>query len=90
MMSVKHYSPYTLGLDIGMASVGWCLLTEDDILAMGVRAFDKAEAPDGAALNATRREKRLMRRRLRACEEIPSLTTGAGKIPLFSPRRRPR
>ncbi|MBM4125276.1 MAG: type II CRISPR RNA-guided endonuclease Cas9 [Nitrospira sp.] len=64
-MSVKHYLPYTLGLDIGMASVGWCLLTEDDILAMGVRAFDKAEAPDGAALNAIRREKRLMRRRLR-------------------------
>ena len=27
---------------------------------------------------------------LRACEEIPGLTTGAGKIPLFSPRRRPR
>jgi len=57
--------PYTLGLDIGIASVGWCVLGEEHILDLGVRAFDKAEtAKEGDPLNLTRRMARLMRRRL--------------------------
>ena len=57
---------YTLGLDIGIASVGWCLLGEDHIIALGVRAFDKAEtSKEGESLNLARRNARLMRRRLR-------------------------
>lgn len=56
---------YVLGIDIGMASVGWCLLGEGFILDLGVRAFNKAENPDGGSLNADRREKRSTRRRLR-------------------------
>ncbi|MDR3300307.1 MAG: type II CRISPR RNA-guided endonuclease Cas9 [Candidatus Accumulibacter sp.] len=56
---------YTLGLDIGIASVGWCLLAKDHIIDLGVRAFDKAEtAKEGESLNLTRRMSRLMRRRL--------------------------
>ncbi|MBK8318340.1 MAG: hypothetical protein IPL05_06885 [Betaproteobacteria bacterium] len=46
---------YTLGLDIGIASVGWCVLelTTSSIL---VRAFDKAEtAKEGDSLNLVRR-----------------------------------
>lgn len=56
---------YTLGLDIGMASAGAALLAEDRILALHVRAFDKAETPDGESLNSIRRNARLTRRRLR-------------------------
>ncbi len=57
---------YTLGLDIGMASVGAALLTEDHILALHVRTFDKAEtAKEGESLNLIRREARLTRRRIR-------------------------
>ncbi|MDR3162578.1 MAG: type II CRISPR RNA-guided endonuclease Cas9 [Helicobacteraceae bacterium] len=57
--------PYRLGLDIGIASVGWCLLAEDHIIDLGVRAFDKAEtAKEGESLNLARRMARLMRRRL--------------------------
>jgi CRISPR-associated protein, Csn1 family len=57
---------YTLGLDIGIASVGWCVLGEDRIIDLGVRCFDKAETPDrGESLNKVRRDARLMRRRLR-------------------------
>ena len=57
---------YTLGLDIGMASVGAALLTEHRILGLHVRAFDKAEtAKEGDPLNKTRRESRLTRRRIR-------------------------
>ncbi len=58
--------PYSLGLDIGIASVGWCLLGENRIIDLGVRAFDKAEtAKEGDSLNLVRRMARLMRRRLR-------------------------
>lgn len=58
-------TPYTLGLDIGIASVGWCLLGEHRIIDLGVRAFDKAEtAKEGEPLNLTRRLARLARHRL--------------------------
>ena len=56
---------YTIGLDIGIASVGWCVLGETRIIDLGVRAFDKAEtAKEGESLNLARRNARLMRRRL--------------------------
>ncbi len=56
---------YSLGLDIGIASVGWCALGETHIIDLGVRAFDKAEtAKEGESLNLARRNARLMRRRL--------------------------
>ncbi|MDP1524196.1 MAG: type II CRISPR RNA-guided endonuclease Cas9 [Rhodocyclaceae bacterium] len=56
----------TFGFDIGIASVGWCVLGENRIVALGVRCFDKAEtAKEGESLNLARRTARLMRRRLR-------------------------
>lgn len=55
----------TFGFDIGIASVGWAVLAPDRIMALGVRAFDKAEtAKEGESLNLARRSARLMRRRL--------------------------
>ncbi len=57
---------YTLGLDIGMASVGAALLGPDRIVGLFVRTFDKAEQPkDGESLNAVRRGARSVRKRLR-------------------------
>lgn len=64
-MSQKQFINYDLGLDIGIASVGWCVLGEHHIVDLGVRAFDKAETEKGESLNATRRTARLLRRRLR-------------------------
>ncbi|NDP46870.1 MAG: type II CRISPR RNA-guided endonuclease Cas9, partial [Sulfuriferula multivorans] len=65
-MTDKKNRPYTLGLDIGMASVGAAMLTDQRILGLHVRAFDKAEtAKEGDPLNKTRREARLTRRRIR-------------------------
>ncbi len=56
---------YTLGLDIGIASVGWAVLGKDHIVDIGVRCFDKAEtAKEGDPLNLTRRMARLTRHRL--------------------------
>ncbi len=63
---------YTMGLDIGITSVGWAVLENDvkgepkRIADLGVRIFDKAENPkDGSALAAPRRNARGARRRLR-------------------------
>lgn len=62
----KHLGPLTIGLDIGIASVGWAVLGESRIVDLGVRCFDKAEtAKEGESLNLARRTARLMRRRLR-------------------------
>jgi CRISPR-associated endonuclease Csn1 len=55
----------TLGLDIGIASVGWAVLSKTRMVDIGVRCFDKAEtAKEGESLNLARRQARLLRRRL--------------------------
>lgn len=55
----------TFGLDIGIASVGWAVLSPNRIIDLGVRCFDNAEtAKEGESLNKVRRDARLMRRRL--------------------------
>ncbi len=65
-MNDKGLEPLTFGFDIGIASVGWCVLGESRIVDLGVRCFDKAEtAKEGESLNLARRTARLMRRRLR-------------------------
>jgi CRISPR-associated endonuclease Csn1 len=65
-MADKTLGALTFGFDIGIASVGWCVLGENRIIDLGVRAFDKAEtAKEGDSLNLVRRTARLMRRRLR-------------------------
>ncbi len=63
---------YTLGLDIGIASIGWAVLANDSkgdpfhIEDLGVRIFEAAEHPQtGASLAEPRREARSARRRIR-------------------------
>ena len=58
---------YRIGLDIGIASIGWAIINEDEsrIEDLGVRIFKKAEEIDGKSLNLARREARGARRRLR-------------------------
>lgn len=67
----KHYH-YTLGLDIGIASIGWAVLgndldgTPNRIIDLGVRVFESAEVQKtGESLAAPRRDARSARRRLR-------------------------
>lgn len=61
---------YRIGLDIGIASVGWAVLENNSndepirIIDLGVRLFDKAENEDGSALAESRRMARSTRRRL--------------------------
>ena len=59
---------YSLGLDIGVASVGWAVidLEKERIHDLGVRIFDRAEDPqDGTSLSLPRRTARSARRRLK-------------------------
>ncbi|EGZ30994.1 type II CRISPR RNA-guided endonuclease Cas9, partial [Malacoplasma iowae] len=57
----------TIGLDIGVSSVGWSILREDNVLIdYGSRLFpDAANAKDGKLENEARRSHRSMRRRIR-------------------------
>ena len=59
---------YSIGLDIGITSVGWAVINEDKnrIEALNVRMFDAAENPkDGSSLAAPRRDARSSRRTIR-------------------------
>ncbi len=82
---------YAIGLDIGVASVGWATVELDaeerpcGILGLGSRIFDAAEHPQtGASLAAPRREARSARRRLRRHrhrnERIRSLFVSGGLL----------
>ena len=62
---------YGIGLDIGVASVGWAVVGLNStgepvgLHRLGVRVFDKAEQPKtGESLAAPRRMARGMRRRI--------------------------
>ena len=63
---------YRIGLDIGITSVGWSVIENNDdgeptkIVNLGSRIFEKAENPKtGASLASARREARSSRRRIR-------------------------
>lgn len=63
---------YRIGLDIGITSVGWAVIENDEygkaikIVDLGARIFDAAETPkDGSSLALPRREARGSRRRNR-------------------------
>jgi CRISPR-associated endonuclease Csn1 len=64
MNSINSSEHRVIGLDIGIASVGWAVITPNRIVNLGVRAFDKAETDkEGDSLNLIRRSARLMRHR---------------------------
>ena len=72
MKKEQKHCHYTLGLDIGIASIGWAVLGNDEdgtpnrIIDLGVRIFESAEVQKtGESLAAPRRDARSARRRLR-------------------------
>ncbi len=70
---------YILGLDVGIASVGWSVLNIDryKIEDLCVRTFPKAEQPDGKSLGAPRRlakgKRRTTSRKAKRMSEIKQL-----------------
>ncbi len=80
---------YTLGLDIGIASIGWAVLKNNEqglpckIEDLGVRIFEAAEHPKtGASLALPRRQargtRRCIRRRQHRKERIKNLIEAVG------------
>lgn len=63
MSDKKNFGPLTFGFDIGIASVGWAVLSPTRIVDLGVRCFDAAEDKDGKPKNQTRRGARVSRNR---------------------------
>lgn len=83
--------PYAIGLDIGIASVGWAVVALDEnerpcgIYDLGVRTFPRAEHPKtGESLAAPRRAARSARRRIRRHrhrnERIRNLIVSSGLL----------
>ena len=70
---------YILGLDIGIASVGWAIVEIDEeenpirLIDLGVRVFERAEVPKtGDSLAMARRLARSVRRLTRPPASSPS------------------
>lgn len=65
---------YRIGLDIGIASVGWCLLdSEDTIINAGVRLFPEAKSDENQKRRSKRSSRRLLRRRQHRIERLRKL-----------------
>jgi CRISPR-associated endonuclease Csn1 len=84
---------YILGLDIGITSVGWCVLESNENLEpkriedLGVRLFNRAENPKtGASLALPRRmargSRRLLKRKRTRMKQIKNLLINMGLISL--------
>ncbi len=79
---------YVLGLDIGIASVGWAILDPESkrIVDLGVRAFSAAEVPKNKAPLAeprrlARSARRTIRRRAGRMRRVKELCVQHGLIP---------
>jgi CRISPR/Cas system Type II protein with McrA/HNH and RuvC-like nuclease domain len=83
-----------LGLDLGIASVGWCLFDDDAegnpirIRDIGSFVFDQIENPkSGLTENIDRRQKRLLRRqrrrRVRVDLKMPAIFSSHNSILIF-------
>lgn len=65
MQNLKGCCMRTFGLDMGVASIGWSVIEDEELKDCGVRIFTKAENPKtGESLALPRREARGIRRRL--------------------------
>lgn len=71
---------YTLGLDIGIASVGFGLIDNVDgkILESGVRLFSSADPDNNQTRRSSRQARRLNRRKVHRLERVAHLLEEAG------------
>ena len=82
-------TPYTLGLDVGTNSIGWSLVGEAEIVALGVRIFEHSPVTDlqrGAEVVA-----RMARGSVRAAHAVLAGNCTLGEYgPRVAPEIRPR
>jgi len=87
---VKHNN-YSLGLDIGITSVGWGIIDEkSNVVAAGVRLFEEANASDNLTRRTQRGSRRIKRRRQHRVERMRRLLMRNGFIDdSFIPNNNP-
>lgn len=86
MQNKPNLGSLTFGFDIGIASVGWAVLSPARIVSLGVRAFDAAEEPKtGAPLNEHRRlmktQRNRLHRRVNRLKKLRRLLRDADAVP---------
>lgn len=65
---------YRIGLDIGIASVGWGIVDENNkILDAGVKLFPEAKSDENQKRRVRRSARRLLRRRIHRLERLRKL-----------------
>lgn len=65
---------YRIGLDIGIASVGWGIVDEENkIIDAGVRLFPEAKSDENQKRRERRSARRLLRRRIHRLERVKKL-----------------
>jgi CRISPR-associated endonuclease Csn1 len=70
----SYKGKYTLGLDIGIGSVGWGLIDENqNIIDAGVRIFPEADVSNNNGRRTFRSSRRLLRRRSHRIKRIKNL-----------------
>lgn len=70
---------YTLGLDVGVASVGYGLIDENrNIIDAGVRLFPEADKENNAGRRGQRGSRRLKRRKKHRLERVKNLLVSTG------------
>ena len=89
---MRAHDHYVLGLDIGIATLGWALLdqTETAVRAAGVWTFDAPETPkEGVPKTAVRRlhrgQRRVISRRRQRMNAVRALFAEAGLLPNAAP-----
>nr|WDE41865.1 Cas9 [uncultured organism] len=87
------HNAYTLGLDIGTNSIGWCILGDQRIQDIGVRIFSDGRDPKSKmSLAVDRRAARAMRRRrdryVRRRMKLLNLLVEYGLLPLDKQERK--
>lgn len=72
-----------LGLDIGIASVGWSIVETDthEIIDMGVRLFESADANKNKERREARSSRRILRRKGYRLQNVEELLDGGGFNP---------
>ena len=73
---------YSIGLDIGIASVGWAVLNEADgsIDDLGVRLFTARNSDNNAERREHRSSRRLLRRRVTRLRDTKKVLEAAGFV----------
>ncbi len=81
---------YTIGLDIGISSVGWGIISDNgDVIDLGTRLFSEADASKNEARRNQRGARRLNRRKIHRLERLNKLLENHGIVNIEKCKENP-